>query len=187
MITISFSSPTESGFVYTTVKRSSECEKLDNPEDKIFSISTLISGVSAPANELRRLMSVVAPSGSSAFDWNLEGRARIASRFIVESPEGFDDSNGYYNEVYAGHVIAMPQPLYGEDVTYEDGTEATLEQEILDLVTFLTWTGQPELDERKSMGFRVFLFLIFMTTVLFLSYKKIWKIFNDTNDALPYD
>ena len=92
-----------------------------------------------------------------------------------ESPEGFDDSNGYYNEVYAGHAIAMPQPLYGEDVEYEDGTEATLEQEILDLVTFLTWTGQPELDERKSMGFRVFLFLIFMTTVLFFSYKKIWK------------
>ena len=58
---------------------------------------------------------------------------------------------------------------------YEDGTEATLEQEIVDLATFLTWTGQPELDERKSMGFRVFLFLIFMTTVLFFSYKKIWK------------
>lgn len=111
----------------------------------------------------------------------IKARAGGASYFYSllkgykEAPEDFDDTNGYYNEFYAGNVIAMPQPLYGEDVEYEDGTDATLEQEIIDLTTFLTWTGQPELDERKSMGFRVFLFLIFMTTVLFLSYKKIWK------------
>ena len=69
----------------------------------------------------------------------------------------------------------MPQPLYGDDVEYSDGTEATMEQEIIDLVSFLTWTAQPELNDRKSMGFRVFLFLLFMTSVLFLSYRKIWK------------
>ena len=43
------------------------------------------------------------------------------------------------------------------DVKYSDGTEATMEQEIIDLVSFLTWTAQPELNDRKSMGFRVFL------------------------------
>ncbi|MEC7641691.1 MAG: hypothetical protein VYC17_06000 [Nitrospinota bacterium] len=31
------------------------------------------------------------PSLSSAFDWTTEGRARIASRYIVASPEGFGD------------------------------------------------------------------------------------------------
>ena len=36
------------------------------PDDIPKSISNLISGISAPANELKRLMSVVAPSGSSA-------------------------------------------------------------------------------------------------------------------------
>ena len=36
------------------------------PETIPKSISNLISGVSAPANELKRLMSVIAPSGSSA-------------------------------------------------------------------------------------------------------------------------
>jgi ubiquinol-cytochrome c reductase cytochrome c1 subunit len=91
------------------------------------------------------------------------------------APENFDASNGYYNQAYSGHVIAMPQPLYGEDVEYLDGTEATLAQEVIDLASFFTWTGQPELDERKSMGFRVFLFLVFMTGILFISYKKIWK------------
>ena len=54
-----------------------------------------------------------------------------------DAPEGFDVGEGYYNKYMPGKVIAMPQPLYGEDVEYKDGTVATLEQEVLDLVTFL--------------------------------------------------
>ena len=69
----------------------------------------------------------------------------------------------------------MPQPLYGYDVEYLDGTEASLTQEINDLTMFLTWAGQPELNNRKQMGFKTMLFLLFMTIILFLSYKKIWK------------
>ena len=111
----------------------------------------------------------------------IKARAGGASYFYSllkgyeEPPEDKELSNGYYNIAYPGNVIAMPQPLYGDDVEYADGTETTMEQEIIDLVSFLTWTGQPELNDRKSMGFRVFLFLVFMTSVLFLSYRKIWK------------
>ena len=54
-----------------------------------------------------------------------------------DAPNGFDVGEGYYNKYMPGKVIAMPQPLYGEDVEYQDGTKATLEQEVLDLVTFL--------------------------------------------------
>ena len=111
----------------------------------------------------------------------IKARAGGASYFYSllmgykDSPEDEELSNGYYNVAYPGNIIAMPQPLYGDDVEYSDGTEATMEQEIIDLVSFLTWTAQPELNDRKSMGFRVFLFLVFMTSVLFLSYRKIWK------------
>ena len=111
----------------------------------------------------------------------IKARAGGASYFYSllmgykDPPEDEELSNGYYNVAYPGNIIAMPQPLYGDDVEYSDGTEATMEQEIIDLVSFLTWTAQPELNDRKSMGFRVFLFLVFMTTVLFLSYRKIWK------------
>lgn len=111
----------------------------------------------------------------------IKARAGGASYFYSllmgykDLPEEEELSNGYYNVAYPGNIIAMPQPLYGDDVEYSDGTEATMEQEIIDLVSFLTWTAQPELNDRKSMGFRVFLFLVFMTSVLFLSYRKIWK------------
>ena len=92
-----------------------------------------------------------------------------------EAPEGFDVGEGYYNKYMAGKIIAMPQPLYGDDVEYQDGTKATLEQEVLDVVTFLTWASMPELENRKSAGIKVIIFLIIMTLFFFLSYKKIWK------------
>lgn len=67
------------------------------------------------------------PSGSSAFDWNLEGRARIASRFIVESPEGFDDYDrfgefrlGIDGNVAKGNKWSLDYEVLG-DVNYIDG------------------------------------------------------------------
>ena len=93
----------------------------------------------------------------------------------VDPPKGFDVGEGYYNKYMAGNIIAMPQPLYGDDVVYQDGTEASLEQEVLDLVTFLTWTAMPELESRKSAGVKVIFFLLIMTFCLFLSYRKIWS------------
>ena len=58
-----------------------------------------------------------------------------------------------------GKIIAMPQPLYGEDVEYQDGTNPTLEQEVIDVVTFLTWTAMPDLEQRRSAGVKVIFFL----------------------------
>ena len=92
-----------------------------------------------------------------------------------DPPEGVDVGEGYYNKYMPGKIIAMPQPLYGDDVEYQDGTVATLEQEVIDVVTFLTWTAMPELEKRKSSGIKVTIFLLIMTFFFFLSYKKIWK------------
>ncbi len=92
-----------------------------------------------------------------------------------ETPEGFDVGEGYYNKYMPGKIIAMPQPLYGEDVEYQDGTKASLEQEIVDVVTFLTWAAMPEIETRKSSGIKVLIFLVVMTLFFFLSYRKIWK------------
>ena len=99
---------------------------------------------------------------------------------------GYEDASkdltsgeGYYNKYMPGKIIAMPQPLYGEDVEYQDGTVPSLEQEVLDVVTFLTWTSMPELEKRKSTGIKVIIFLIIMTFFFFLSYKKFGKMLNN--------
>jgi cytochrome c1 len=81
----------------------------------------------------------------------------------------------YYNRVFPGHQIAMAPPLYEGSVEYADGTEATLDQEAEDVVTFLAWTAQPELEQRKRMGVKVLLFLIVLTAMLFALKRKIWS------------
>ena len=92
-----------------------------------------------------------------------------------DAPSNIDVGEGYYNKYMAGNIIAMPQPLYGDDVIYKDGTTPTLEQEVLDITTFLTWAAMPDLEKRRSAGIKVLIFLLVMTFFFFFSYRKIWK------------
>jgi ubiquinol-cytochrome c reductase cytochrome c1 subunit len=91
-------------------------------------------------------------------------------------PAGVQVGEGrYYNEYFPSpHQIAMPPPLAGNDVTYADGTQATLDQEAKDVVTFLTWAAEPTMEERKYTGAKVLIFLVFMTGLLFGAKRKIW-------------
>ena len=69
----------------------------------------------------------------------------------------------------------MAQPLYGDDVEYGDGTEATAEQEAADLVAFLAWAAEPELEERKAMGIRVLAFLVVLFVMTVAVKKVVWS------------
>ena len=91
-------------------------------------------------------------------------------------PENFEASDGmYYNEFYPGYQIAMPSPLMDDIVEYSDGTEATQEQIAKDVTSFLAWTAEPELEERKSLGVKTLFFLILLTIMLLGVKRKIWK------------
>jgi ubiquinol-cytochrome c reductase cytochrome c1 subunit len=93
----------------------------------------------------------------------------------IDPPAGFKMQEGLnYNAAFPGHQIAMPKPLNDEQVTYSDGTKATLDQEAKDIATFLTWTAEPELAERKRMGVKVMLFLILLTAMLYAIKRKVW-------------
>ena len=81
----------------------------------------------------------------------------------------------YYNPYMAGGKIAMPAPLSDGQVTYQDGTEATVEQMSADVVNFLQWASEPEMEARKTMGMKVMVFLAVMTFVFYLSKRRIWK------------
>ena len=45
----------------------------------------------------------------------------------------------------------MAQPLWGDDVEYIDGTEATIEQQAKDVAAFLMWAAEPKLNARKNL------------------------------------
>jgi cytochrome c1 len=81
----------------------------------------------------------------------------------------------YYNPYFAGWNISMPPPLANGSVTYSDGTASTIDQEAHDVVTFLSWTSEPRMEERKHIGLEVMAFLLAFSGLLFLSYRKIWR------------
>ena len=93
-----------------------------------------------------------------------------------ESPSlDFELTDGlYYNPYYDGKVIAMPPPIYDNVIEYIDGTDANLHQLSYDIVNFLNWAAEPELQKRKSLGLKVLLFLIALTLLLYVTMKEIW-------------
>ncbi|MEJ0067532.1 MAG: cytochrome c1 [Pseudomonadota bacterium] len=94
-----------------------------------------------------------------------------------DAPPGVTIAEGMnYNKYFAAgeHQIAMPQPLQPNQVTYADSTPASLPQEAHDVVTFLEWAAEPELEARKRIGLEVILFLIVLTGMLYAVKRKVW-------------
>jgi cytochrome c1 len=92
-----------------------------------------------------------------------------------EPPSGFTlPPSAQYNKYFPGHAIGMPKPLSDGQVEYTDGTPTTVDQYGRDVAAFLMWAAEPKLDARKRLGFQVFVFLIVLTVLLYLTKNKVW-------------
>jgi cytochrome c1 len=87
-----------------------------------------------------------------------------------DAPEG----KAYNTYFAAGPWISMAPPLSEDAVEYADGTKASVEQMSTDVAAFLTWAGEPKMEQRKSMGFQVVLYLALLSLLLFLTKKRVW-------------
>ena len=118
------------------------------------------------------------PPDQSVLEKAREGGADYIDAILTgygEAPADMHMAAGmYYNRYFPGHQIAMPPPLSDGRVTYADGTTASVEQMARDVTTFLTWASHPNLEERKRMGVKVVLFLIFMTALAYAVKRKVW-------------
>ena len=83
---------------------------------------------------------------------------------------------GDRHHVPKGGFIAMPAPLTSEgQVTYDDGTKATVDQMSQDVAAFIAWASEPKATERKSLGVAVMIYLLLFAALTFVSYRRIWK------------
>ncbi|RVW81657.1 Cytochrome c1-1, heme protein, mitochondrial [Vitis vinifera] len=83
----------------------------------------------------------------------------------------------HYNPYFPGGAIAMPKMLIDGAVEYEDGTPATEAQMGKDVVTFLSWAAEPEMEERKLMGFK-WIFVLSLALLQAAYYRRLkWSIF----------
>ncbi|MFZ3582901.1 cytochrome c1 [Loktanella sp. DJP18] len=87
-------------------------------------------------------------------------------------PDACKDEHGHHT--VPGSWIAMPQPLYGDDVVFDDGHESTLESQSVDVAAFLMWTAEPKLVARKQAGLTGVIFLSILSVLLYLTNKRIW-------------
>lgn len=87
----------------------------------------------------------------------------------IEVPDGM-----YYNDAYPGSLIAMPQPLYGDDVTYADGADASIAGAAADLTQFLMWAAEPKMEDRKRIGVAVVFFLSIFVLLSIIAKRRVW-------------
>lgn len=80
----------------------------------------------------------------------------------------------YGNDVFPGGLISMAPPLWEDGVEYNDGTPATIEQQAEDVAAFLMWAAEPQMMARKRMGFTAVILLIILSTLLYLTNKRLW-------------
>ena len=81
----------------------------------------------------------------------------------------------YYNEYFPGHAISMAPPLSEGLVIYNDGTKAPIDQMARDVTTFLAWASEPEIEQRKRLGFKVLLYLLVMVGLFYATMRRIWS------------
>ena len=155
--------PNDDGEMFTRPRRLSD--KFVNPFPNIQAATAANGGAYPPD------MSVLVKARKGGADY-------IYSLLLgyEEAPAGYELDDGvYYNKYMPGNKIMMSKPLSEGAVEYSDGTQATEAQMAKDVVTFLTWAAEPNLEARHKMGFKVFIFLIILLTLVYFSKQKVWS------------
>jgi ubiquinol-cytochrome c reductase cytochrome c1 subunit len=105
----------------------------------------------------------------------LTGYQDQPAELLKKFPDAKTPTGLHYNPYFANLNIAMAAPLTGDgQVTYDDGTKATKDQNAKDVSAFLMWAAEPKLENRHIAGWAAMLFLAIFTVLAFLSYRSIW-------------
>ncbi len=105
----------------------------------------------------------------------LTGYQAQPAALLKEFPDAKTPNGLHYNPYFANLNIAMAAPLTGDgQVTFDDGTKSTKAQMAKDVASFLAWSAEPKMENRKTAGWAALLFLLAFTGLTYLSYLNIW-------------
>jgi ubiquinol-cytochrome c reductase cytochrome c1 subunit len=105
----------------------------------------------------------------------LTGYQEQPAELVAKFPDAQTGVGLYYNPYFPNLNLAMAPPLVTDDqVTYADGTPATIEQMAKDVAAFLIWTAEPTMVKRTQTGWAVLGFLIFATILAWFAKKQVW-------------
>ena len=80
----------------------------------------------------------------------------------------------YENTAFPGGWIAMSPPLEDGRVEYADGHDNSVHHMSEDVASFLMWAAEPQMMARKWSGFVGVGLLGLLTTLLYLTNKRLW-------------
>ena len=121
------------------------------------------------------LISEARDDGASYVYSLLTGYQRQPAELLKQFPDVKTPPGLHYNPYFANLNIAMPPPIVAAgQVTYADGTNATVDQMAKDVSAFLVWTAEPTLERRHTAGWAVLIFLGFATAFAYFAYRNIW-------------
>ena len=122
---------------------------------------------------------MAANNGAHPPDLSLMIKARHdGANYVYSLLTGYTgESEGtlYDNPYFAAGKLAMTPPLSEGLVEYDDGTKSSVENMAHDVVNFLQWAAEPEMEIRKKMGLKVVLFIIIATIFFIITKRRIWK------------
>ena len=120
----------------------------------------------------------VMPPDQSRIATTIQGGPSFIQAFLTgfrDTPPNVALAAGmHFNDYVPGNSIAMPNVLHDGQVKYTDGTKPTAAQMAHDVTTYLAWTAQPHLEERRRMGVRVMIYLVLLLGLVFVVKRKVW-------------
>lgn len=106
----------------------------------------------------------------------LTGYQPQPAELLKKFPDAKTPPGLHYNPYFHSLNLAMTPPLTSTgQVTFDDGTTATVGQMSKDVAAFLTWTAEPQLVKRRQTGWAVMVFLLFATVLAYFSKQQIWS------------
>ena len=105
----------------------------------------------------------------------LTGYQAPSAELLAQFPDAAPGTGLHHNPYFANLNLAMAPPLTADgQVTYADGTVATVDQMAQDVSAFLTWTAEPSLIKRQQTGWPVLGFVLFATILAWFAKKQVW-------------
>lgn len=106
----------------------------------------------------------------------LTGYQAQPGELLRRFPDAETSPGLYYNPYFPNLNLAMAPPLTTDgQVTYGDGTRASISQMSKDVSAFMVWSAEPKLEKRHQTGWVVVLFLIVATIITYFAYQNIWR------------
>ncbi|CAL0321646.1 unnamed protein product [Lupinus luteus] len=141
----------------------------------ISSIVTKIDGAGSTGRSSLKALALIGAGLSRFFGFATTASADEAEHGLT-CPDYPWSHNGILSSYDHASAIAMPKMLNDGAVEYEDGTPATEAQMGKDVVSFLTWAAEPEMEERKLMGFK-WIFVLSLALLQAAYYRRLrWSV-----------